>query len=365
MTFDVTESGGGGATTNLLQQWTFNQPDETQLTALTNTVSGGGSWNVDKTHMTTSNNVLHVTDAAAFANVQAPLSGATNGLYELSWTFTDIDLTSPDAGANIYQFTLDEVPSQNELLDITLNYAAANGKLLLKAEDNGTLSTIVDFGTSRLLTNIDVRVVFDLDTDTYDVFVNNNGAGEALVANGFGMIDGELDMIRMKGAMDKIGATGLVDIDHLTLIEIIGGGSDPDAVSTVLNLKNQPGDTAGDELKDPIFAGQGYTIFSNVTLTAVGASSSTGGVFSAYGAMGVFNGDDTVENGGPGGTDHDGWDEIQAVLNESITFTPTFNTNLVTSLVLKEVIFQEVGKLVSPFINIIIGIFKKHTVEAN
>ena len=59
--------------------------------------------------------------------------------------------------------------------------------------------------------------------------------------------------------------------------------------------------------------------------------------------MGVFNGDDTVENGGPGGTDHDGWDEIQAVLDESITFTPTFNTNLVRSLVLKQVVFQEVG----------------------
>ena len=76
---------------------------------------------------------------------------------------------------------LDEVPSQNELLNITLN--SSNGKLFLKAENNGALSTVAILGNQGLLTNVAVRAVFDLDADTYDIYVNNNGAGENLVAN--------------------------------------------------------------------------------------------------------------------------------------------------------------------------------------
>lgn len=101
-----------------------------------------------------------------------------------------------------------------------------------------------------------------------------------------------------------------------------------DPVTAVLNLKNQPDDTAGDNLYS-----FGATVFSDVTLAASASATTNCEVFSGWNSLGI----NILKGIG------DDYEEVESSFNELLTFTVYYDPQEVYSVTLKEIVFVNNG----------------------
>ncbi|MBL7077084.1 MAG: sulfatase-like hydrolase/transferase [Kiritimatiellae bacterium] len=208
--------------TPAIEAWVFNtEADGTLFTGLSNSGdSAAAAWSSDVSHATVTNNALRFSQGAnVYRNSTTPggaAANATNGVFELSWAYTDANVDSADvAGANA-GFGIRS--GGTDLFMVRLQ--RQNSELRLQTRVNTTNTDLHDFNATAAA-NVDVRVVFDLDSDTFDVYMNNDGAGETLVGDDIDMAitGGQLDNIRMIAsvASPNFDADDYIEVDDLRL----------------------------------------------------------------------------------------------------------------------------------------------------
>ena len=208
----------------IIDDWQFNDGPGTQLTALAN--AGPSAWSGDKANVTTDGaGSLRVTQGA---NVFVPTTPAMNlgtGLYEIGFTFLHADLSGGDAaGANAGYSVRDE--SGTDLLLVRLQKIA--GKIRLQTRVDTTNTNLHLFGTDVVSDDVAVRVVADMDADTFDVFWTiGAGAEQSLTGIAMNWSGLDFDQVRMVANANATdwGTADHVDIDFLTVSEVPEPGS--------------------------------------------------------------------------------------------------------------------------------------------
>lgn len=160
----------------------------------------------------------------------------TTGQFELEWLVTSADLTGADVtGANVGFGFRDDNGTPSDTGDdvdlFTVRLQKQNGSLRLQHRVGATNTDLVDFGTTTLA-DLLIRVVADLDTDTFSVFWQiSNGIGNCVGDIPMAAANRELDILRSSANTNATDwdAANTVVIDYLTL-------RGPSAVATELSL---------------------------------------------------------------------------------------------------------------------------------
>lgn len=125
-----------------------------------------------------------------------------------------------DTGANM-GFGIREISSNSDLFIVRLH--KQNGSLRLQTRVGTTNTTVHNFNAPGV-TNLEVRAVFDLDTDEIDVFWSEGGNSGSMT--GIAINDLQMDQLRLAANTDTtdFGLNDPVDdfiaVDYFTLSSI-------------------------------------------------------------------------------------------------------------------------------------------------
>lgn len=203
-----------------LEAWEFDESVGTPFSGLVNSV-GTAMMSGDTAQVATdgSGNLLFTVGGAGdnvFRNTTVSSPNVTSGIFELSFTYTSATLAGGDAtGANVGFGIRDD--SDTDLFLVRIQ--KQNDTLRLQHRVGTTNTDLENFGVTSL-SNLAVRVEFDLDADTFSVFWTPDGEVErsslAIPMAGTGL---ELDMIRLLANTNNVdwGASDSVSVDFLRL----------------------------------------------------------------------------------------------------------------------------------------------------
>lgn len=204
-----------------LEDWQFDDAADTQLSALANS-AGSATWAGNDPDVTTdgAGNLVFLQGSDTqpdnvFRNAELTVPNQTTGKFELAFTITSLDLsTGDDSGANIGFGVRDSTINSDLFL---VRVQKQSGTLRLQHRVGGTTENLELFGTDTLGT-LAVRVVFDLDNDTSDVFWTLNGGSEKCATN-IPIDNLELDAVRLAANTNSTdwGATDQAEVDFVTL----------------------------------------------------------------------------------------------------------------------------------------------------
>lgn len=218
-----------------LENWPFDEAADTPLSGLTN-VAGSASWAGDVPNVVTdgagnlvfsvsvddpgtegsdesTSNIFRTTDLT---------SSVTSGKLELAFTYTSAELSGGDStGANV-GFTLrdDTGAGDVDLLNVRLQKQNDTIRLQRRDANTGINTDLEDFGVTTLAGPLAVRVIVDLDSDTFDVFWTPDGQPERCQTNiPTDLPNLDVDRIRMFGNTNAtdFGATDEVAVAFLSL----------------------------------------------------------------------------------------------------------------------------------------------------
>ncbi|MDF7824061.1 hypothetical protein P4B35_08560 [Pontiellaceae bacterium B12227] len=216
------------ALVGLIEEWTFDhEPNGTLFEGLTNTAPdpfGLGAWSGDKDQAFVSNGVLRFEQGSSdtdnvYRNSTLSQSGITNGQFQLSWVFTDADVSSSTNNGYNCGFGLrDNTLNQDAFL---LRLQKLGDKLRMETRVGNSNTAFKFLGTNVLEEALAVRVVADYDSDTFDVFYTQGGGVEKVATNGMSMYASNmtLDGIRMVAVTETNawGPTDFFEVDDLQL----------------------------------------------------------------------------------------------------------------------------------------------------
>ena len=213
------------ADATLVESWQFNDTAGTALNVLANDVVGGANFTGSKPQVTADGaGALKFTvglDASdnVFRNATLASPNNSTGVFELAFSFLTADFSGGGAasGANVGFGARDE--SGGDLFLVRLQETSAD-KIKLQVK-TGSTSTLNNFGVGVLSgtdTPLNIRAVFDLDTDLLDVFWTI-GAGAEQSSLGIAIPNLEFDQVRLVANTntDDWGAADSVTVDYLTV----------------------------------------------------------------------------------------------------------------------------------------------------
>jgi MYXO-CTERM domain-containing protein len=219
----------------VIELWNFDDAAGTQFSSLTNS-AGTASWGGDDPDVVTdgAGNLVFSQGTEAnpdnvFRNATLGSPNVTTGLYAMEWSFTAATLATGDgAGANVGFGMRDEGGSDLFLVRLHLQ----SSTLRLQHRVGTTNTTLENFGVTTL-SDLFVRVVADLDADTFDVYWQlgadpmQSSLGNAMSGTGL-----DFDEVRLAANTNVTdwGATDLVEVDYLSVeavpepsIALLGG----------------------------------------------------------------------------------------------------------------------------------------------
>lgn len=204
-----------------LEDWQFEDTEGTDLPSLANSAGSASFAGAAANAQTDDSGNLSFTvgvDAAdnIFRNATVSNPNQTEGEYELAFEFVSADLSTGDiTGANVGFGIRDD--SNNDLFLVRLH--KQNGTVRLQTRVGNTNTDLEDFGGTSV-SNLSVRVVFDLGNDRFDVYWSQPGSSEKCSTNiPMSDVDLELDIVRLLANTntDDWGATDQIDVGYLTL----------------------------------------------------------------------------------------------------------------------------------------------------
>lgn len=224
--------GYSSAAATPIEDWQFNEAATTQFTGLANSVGTAG-WSANVANAATDGAgslefTVSVDDPETIEDESADdifrVTTLTNpnqstGKFELAFTYTAATIAGGDAtGAGVGFNVRDD--SNTDLLNVRLQRQGGTLRLQRRNSTSGINTDLEDFGSDSLSGPLAVRVIFDLDSDTFDVFWEPDGQPERCQTNiPMDAPDLELDKLRMYAitSSDDWGATDSVTVDFLTL----------------------------------------------------------------------------------------------------------------------------------------------------
>jgi hypothetical protein len=211
-------------TPTVIEHWEFNAVAGTQFTGLLNS-AGSAAFPSNKDQVATDGlgNLVFGVGADAldnvFRNATLTADGQTTGLFEMEWTYDSATLAGGDAGgANVGFGFRDDTGT--DLFIVRLQ--RQNSELRLQHRVGTSNTDLEDFNTTSL-SDLKVRVVANLDADTFDVYWSLGGATEqsstgiAMSAAGL-----EFDEIRLTANTNTTdwGVSDTVAVDELKLSKL-------------------------------------------------------------------------------------------------------------------------------------------------
>ncbi len=230
-----------------VDEWTFGEANGTLFNGLSNSgTPGDAQWLSSKTHAYVTNGVLGFFQGTngtdnIYLNSTTPggiAANATTGAFELAWTFTEAFIAGGDETGASVGFGIRSGSADLFLIRLQRQ----NSELLLQTRV-GTVNTLLYDFNAESITNVDVRAVFDLDTDTLDVYYDL-GAGEVQAVDDAALATtgGQIDAIRLAAIMNTndAGTSDYVWVDDLRLSSAV---SAPPPVSAAVSIDQQFGGT--------------------------------------------------------------------------------------------------------------------------
>jgi len=351
-----------------LDDWQFNEVADTVLSDLTNS-AGTAGWSGSVPNVVTDgfgSLVFSVSvddpetpeedestsDIFRVTTVTNP--NQSTGKFELAFTYTAAsigggDLTGASVGFNVRD------DSNDDLLNVRLQRQNGTLRLQRRNSQTGVNTDLEDFGTTSLSGPLAVRVILDLDSDTFDVLWTPDGQAERCQTNIPCDLPGlELDKLRMYGitSADDWGALDTVEVDFLTLspftdpptppaiedwqFNVAGqslGNAQNDAGTANLGGNATNAETAGGNLVFTQGADNSDNIFRNGTLTAPNQSTGRFGMEWFVPSATLAGGDVTGANTGFGMRDEGGTDLFLVRLqrqNSTLRLQARVGTNTTT-----------------------------------
>ncbi|MBK1825688.1 hypothetical protein [Haloferula rosea] len=225
--------GSSPASASTLEDWQFNEAADTPFTGLVNS-AGTAAWAGNVANVATDGSghlvfSVSVDDPETtevdestdnlFRTTDVTTPGATTGKFELAFTYQSATLAGGDAtGANV-GFTVRN-SSNVDLLNVRLQKQNGDLRLQRRNSSTGLNTDLEDFAQTSLTGPLEVRVIFDMDSDTYDVYWTPDGQPQRCQTNIPMDITGStLDRLRLYASTNATdwGATDEVAVDFLTL----------------------------------------------------------------------------------------------------------------------------------------------------
>ncbi|BCX49818.1 hypothetical protein HAHE_37260 [Haloferula helveola] len=223
-----------------IEDWQFDEAADTQLSGLINSV-GSAAWGGDVPNVVTDGNgnldfTVSVDDPetaetdestnSLFRNSDLTTAQST-GKFELAFTYTAADLSTGDlTGANV-GFTIRNL-ANTDLLNVRLQKQSGTLRLQRRDSNTGTNTDLEDFGVTSLAGPLSVRVILDLDTDTYDVEWTPDGEGTRCQTNiPMDLPSLNMERLRMYASTNATdwGATDSVQVEFLTLSNYVASAA--------------------------------------------------------------------------------------------------------------------------------------------
>lgn len=211
-------------TATIVEHWEFDEAEATQFAGLLNSV-GSASFGANKDQVATDGlgNLVFEVGADAtdnvFRNATLTTPGQTDGKFEMEWTYDSATLAGGDAGGANVGFGFRDATG-TDLFIVRLH--RQNSELCLQHRVGSSNTDLVDFNATSL-TDLSVRVVGDLDADTFDVHWSLGGAAEQsstdIPMSAAGL---NFDEVRISANTNTAdwGTTDIVAIDELKLSEL-------------------------------------------------------------------------------------------------------------------------------------------------
>ena len=218
-----------------IEEWNFNtEADGTVFPHLINTAPapyGAAVWaGVDKVGTVITNDLFHLTAPAKIyssSTISQPYQEA--GEYTLSFLIKAADLSSATAKYGKVLLGFRDSSLNKDLFTVFITQA--NGTASVKATGSSTVK-LLDLVNAQI-SNLALRVVVNLDTDTMNVYYTKEGEAEVLASENQPLLQADMlfDQVRLVVAADsgKFGTTDFVDIDDVKV-------SGPDPVNTPTSL---------------------------------------------------------------------------------------------------------------------------------
>jgi len=208
-------------TPTLLEHWLFDDVVGTNFSGLAKEAgSAAFGGNVDHVETDGVGNLLFTQGEDAsdnlFRNATLTAPGQTTGRFQLEWTYSSATLNGGDAsGANVgFGF---RAADGTDLFNVRLHRQSSELRLQHRVGSSNT--DVFDFNTTTL-TDLRIRVVANLDTDTFDIHWSLDGGAEQS-ATAIAMVASDLvfDDIRMFSNTNTTdwGANDSVAISELKL----------------------------------------------------------------------------------------------------------------------------------------------------
>ncbi|BCX49808.1 hypothetical protein HAHE_37160 [Haloferula helveola] len=208
----------------VLEHWEFEDVAGTQFTGLANSAgSASFSGNKDQVQTDGAGNLVFGVGADAsdnvFRNATLTVPGQTTGVFEMEWTYPSATIEGGDAtGANV-GFGFRDAGGTDLFL---VRLQRQNSELRLQHRVGTSNTDLEDFNATTIA-DLRVRVVADLDADTFDVYWQL-GAGPEQSSTGIAMSATGLnfDEVRMTANTNTTdwGATDSVSVGELKVSEL-------------------------------------------------------------------------------------------------------------------------------------------------
>ncbi|VGO20845.1 hypothetical protein [Pontiella sulfatireligans] len=211
----------------LLEEWTFDaEPNGTSYSGLINSAPdpyGKAEWGSDTATVYVNDGELHIAKSAGlYKAANLSQGGITEGRFELSWQWSaDVEGGTQVNGATL-RHTLKDLTANKELL--TVAFVRQIDGFMIGAWNNVTKTHVASaaLNPGGQVTNVAVRAVVDMDTDTYDLYYTSEGGSEQEIAKGVALdiAGGNMDAIRMVGFFGdkKMGPNDYFETDNLQLM---------------------------------------------------------------------------------------------------------------------------------------------------
>ena len=213
----------------VLEDWQMNDANGTTLSNLSNS-AGSATFANDATNATANGSGdLHITPGAnIFRTSNLTTTNVSSGTFQLEFNFSSVNFQSGDTtGANV-SFGIRDTTTNTDLF--LARVQKQNNKYLLQTRVSSTNTTVADFGTTvgTNLNDLNVRVVFNLDTDKADVFWSLAGAAESSHTD-IAINNLEMDAFRFAANTNTTDlGTGETSVDFVTISAV------PEPSSTAL-----------------------------------------------------------------------------------------------------------------------------------
>lgn len=235
-----------------VEDWQFNESNGTQFSGLTNS-AGSAGWSGDVSNASTDGNGKLVFSVSVddpeteddesedniFRNSALTTQGQTDGKYELAFTYTAATLAGGDTTGASVGFTVRNSVNV-DMFNVRLQ--RQGGELRLQRRDGNSNTDLENFNSTSLAGPLEVRVVFDLDNDVYDVYWTPSGQTERCSTNiPMNTTDLTMDLARMYATTNATdwGPTDTVEVDFLSLSTYTDPPVAPAIEDWQFNIDNQ------------------------------------------------------------------------------------------------------------------------------